>query len=76
MSNELHNGEAMRTEPRTDTPTSWGRINFAGGRVPAMAVAIPAGLADGRNSTSPKSSASPAKQSSPSNADGLTRLCR
>ncbi|MGL3149697.1 hypothetical protein ACSS7Z_04985 [Microbacterium sp. A82] len=34
----------MSTEPRTDTPTSWGRIKFAGGRVPAMAVAIPAGL--------------------------------
>lgn len=34
----------MSTEPRTDTRTSWGRISFAGGRIPAMAVAIPAGL--------------------------------
>ena len=32
--------------PRTapDARTRWGRINFAGGRVPAMAVAIPSGL--------------------------------
>ena len=44
MSNELHNGETMSTEPRTDTRTRWGRIKFAGGRIPAMAVAIPAGL--------------------------------
>lgn len=34
----------MSTEPRTDTRTRWGRIKFAGGRIPAMAVAIPAGL--------------------------------
>ncbi len=34
----------MSTEPRTSTRTHWGRIKFAGGRVPAMAVAIPTGL--------------------------------
>lgn len=34
----------MSTEPRTDTRTRWGRIKLAGGRIPAMAVAIPAGL--------------------------------
>lgn len=34
----------MRAEPRIGTRTRWGRIKFAGGRVPAMAVAIPAGL--------------------------------
>lgn len=34
----------MNAESRSDTRTRWGRINFAGGRVPAMAVAIPAGL--------------------------------
>lgn len=34
----------MRTELRSDTRTRWGRINFAGGRAPAMVVAMPAGL--------------------------------
>ncbi|MFD6897874.1 hypothetical protein ACFWB0_25495 [Rhodococcus sp. NPDC060086] len=34
----------MNTESRSDTRTRWGRINFAEGRLPAMAVAIPAGL--------------------------------
>ena len=34
----------MNTEHRTGTRTSWGRIKFAGGRIPAMVVAIPAGL--------------------------------
>lgn len=34
----------MNTELRIDTRTRWGRIKFGGGRIPAMAVAIPAGL--------------------------------
>lgn len=34
----------MNTESHSDTRTRWGRINFAEGRLPAMAVAIPAGL--------------------------------
>ena len=34
----------MSVEPRTDNRTRWGRIRFAGGRLPAMAVAIPTGL--------------------------------
>lgn len=34
----------MNTESRSDTRTRWGRINFAEGRLPAMAVAIPVGL--------------------------------
>lgn len=34
----------MNTESHNDTRTRWGRVNFAGGHVPAMAVAIPAGL--------------------------------
>ncbi|WP_232527820.1 hypothetical protein [Microbacterium suaedae] len=44
MSNLLHTGESMTTKPTTDARTRWGRIKFAGGRVPAMAIAIPAGL--------------------------------
>lgn len=34
----------MSTETRTDTRTHWGRVRFAGGRIPAMAIAIPVGL--------------------------------
>lgn len=34
----------MTTERKPDIRTRWGRIKFAGGRVPAMVVAIPAGL--------------------------------
>ncbi|WP_261164230.1 hypothetical protein [Microbacterium sp. Marseille-Q6965] len=32
------------TDARADNRTRWGRVKFAGGRTPAMAVAIPAGL--------------------------------
>lgn len=35
----------MNTESRTDTRTRWGRTKFAEGRLPALTVAIPAGLA-------------------------------
>ena len=34
----------MSVEPGTDNRTRWGRIRFAGGRLPAMALAIPVGL--------------------------------
>lgn len=34
----------MDAETPVDTRTRWGRTRFAGGRIPAMAVAIPAGL--------------------------------
>ena len=34
----------MSVEPGTDNRTRWGRIRFASGRLPAMAIAIPIGL--------------------------------
>jgi hypothetical protein len=34
----------MSIEPRADNRTRWGRIRFAGRRLPAMAIAIPTGL--------------------------------
>lgn len=37
----------MNTDNRSGTRTRWGRAKFGGGRIPAMAVAIPAGLATG-----------------------------
>lgn len=37
-------GVSMSTEPRSDTRTRWGRTRFAGGRIPAMAIAIPIGM--------------------------------
>lgn len=37
----------MTTEATPDTRTRWGRAKFGGGRIPAMAIAIPTGLAIG-----------------------------
>lgn len=34
----------MDAETTTDNRTRWGRLRFAGGRIPALAVAIPVGL--------------------------------
>ncbi len=34
----------MSIQTTTDSRSRWGRIRFAGGRIPAMSVAIPAGL--------------------------------